>query len=54
MEKCDRMVVQLNNHFQYMLRVEKDNEIQTENVLEKIVNEKPYKILPGTKMLFKV
>ena len=53
-ERCNQIVAQLNDQYNFLLRTAQNKEYQIENALEAIVNEKPYRILPTSAMLFKV
>ena len=53
-ERCKNVVAQLNDQFKFLLRTNQDPEYQTENAYEVIVNEKPYRIMATSAMLFKV
>ena len=53
-ERATRIVAHLNKHFSFLLQTSKDPSLEIESVLQTMIKEKPYKMLPSTSLLFRV
>lgn len=54
LERSNRIIVQLNNHFKFLMKTNKQPGYKIEDAFQTIVKDKPYRIMHTTSMLFKV